>query len=364
MNPRWQVAPTFWPRRLARSAVRFVLVSVLLPSCAPRQIIVERAPQAYYQTAFPLLDASRQLERIHESVKRVHFTAEYQTFVFTKEAGVTSADNLLSPAVLALAVDTLIEVQSKSGTASILARARRGMALLTNQHVVHYPAVRIQYFDERPARVRSRSTPRHVASVAIRTQDRGTLPDHPNLGRFEVLVRDSVNDLALLEVRFREDSDTAAFDAMPVAPGDPERLSWGSFVYVIGYPRGYPMVTFGIISDPNRDRTGSFLTNGLWNEGISGGAILAVRGDTGRLEWVGIARAGAGAAEIRLQPLAGETADELDLPLVYEGPLFVESVLRIQYGITFSVPMTLIRSFVSDNGRLLAARGYDPRGWY
>ena len=32
--------------------------------------------------------------------------------------------------------------------------------------------------------------------------------------------------------------------------GDASRLTWGSFVYVLGYPQGYPMVTRGIVSLP------------------------------------------------------------------------------------------------------------------
>jgi hypothetical protein len=362
MNLRTRVGGTSSPLRLARTSAGLGILGLLLPSCTPRPIIVERPPQAYYQTGFPIHDTSRELERTIRSLKRIQYTAVYRTYAFTREAGVTDADDLTAPATLARAADTLTETESKGGTAAILFSGARGVALLTNHHVVHYPAVRIQYFDEATPGRRGRAPPRRVASVAIRMQERGALADHLPLGTFDVLARDTASDLALVDLRL-ERTDSVRFSPMPSLPGDPSRLSWGSFLYVLGYPRGYSMVTVAIVSDPNRDRHDSFLTNGLWNEGISGGVILAIRGDNGNLEWVGIARAGVGAPEVRVQPRPEERVDELDLPVLYPGPLFVESVLRIQYGITFSVPMTRIRDFISENRSLLVYRGYDLRGF-
>ena len=355
MNPRTRFS------RFSRAG--YAILGLILPSCAPRHVILDRPPQAYYQTGFPFEDTSGELERIQRSVKRIHFTAEYRTYVFAEDAGVTEVDALLTDAVLAKAVDTLTERDSKGGTAAILFRGPQRVALLTNHHVVHEPAVKVQYFQEGPGERRRTGTPRRVASVAIRTAQRGALADHPVLGPFAVLARDSLNDLAVVEVQLRERADSGMFRPFSAASGDPQRLSWGSFVYVLGYPRGYAMVTFAIVSDPNRDGRGSFLTNGLWNEGISGGVILAVRGDTGRLEWVGIARAGAGKAETQLRPRTEVMGEELDLPILYQGPLFLESILRIQYGITFSVPMTAIRNFITRHRSLLVGRGYNVRAY-
>jgi S1-C subfamily serine protease len=362
MHPRRRSHISALPRRV-RYAVRFAVFSLLLPSCAQRQIILDRPPQAYYQTGFPLHDTSDELERVHRSVKRIHFTAEYRTYVFTEASAVTEADDLASAAVLARAVDTLTERDSKGGTATILFHGHQRVALLTNNHVVHEPAVKVEYFDRGPTQRGRRDAPRRVASIALLTAQRGDLADHSGLSRFEVLARDSAEDLALIEVRLRERADSGMFRAIAAPPGDPHQLRWGSFVYVLGYPRGYPMVTFAIVSDPSRDRRGSFLTNGLWNEGISGGVILAVRGDSGGLEWVGLARAGAGKPELQMMPRSDITSEELDLPVLYQGPLFLESILRIQYGITFSVPMTAIREFLSRNRGMLQSRGYSVRAY-
>jgi hypothetical protein len=117
------------------------------------------------------------------------------------------------------------------------------------------------------------------------------------------------------------------------------------------------MVTRSIVSNPNWDGRGGFISDGLWNEGISGGLILAIRGGTGDLEAVGLARAGAAMTELRLQP------DTLSTPSGgetrrYEGMLYIESVLRIQYGITLPVSMTVVMGFLDRNRAALRSRGY------
>jgi Trypsin-like peptidase domain len=345
------------PARRVVAVIGGVASGALMLSCAPRQIIVERAPQAYYQTAFPLHDTSAELERIRRSVKRIHYSAEYRTYTFDAAAGVTDADDLSSPAILALASDTLDETESKAGTGAVLLRTHGRAALVTSQHVVHHPDMLVQYFDDAAPGRRPRR-PRRVASASFRQGVRGDLPDHPSVGPFEVVASDSMTDVALIEARLRSGSDSSRFMPIAAATGDPRRLSWGSFVYVLGFPRGYALLTFAIVSDPNRDRNGGFLTNGLWNEGMSGGVVLAVRGETGRLEWIGIARGGAGAPETRIVP-AVATIGEIELPRPYDGPLFVESILRLQYGITFSVPMNSIRDLVARNRAILSDRGYD-----
>jgi hypothetical protein len=90
--------------------------------------------------------------------------------------------------------------------------------------------------------------------------------------------------------------------------------------------------------------------DGLFNRGISGGLILAVRGDTGRLEWVGMASGASAQAEHMLMPEQREI-EEAGMLLPYEGRLYIERASRIDYGITFSVPMTAIQRFLAAQPR-------------
>lgn len=347
-------APAF-PARTAATLL-IVLATGALASCAPapRLVSTDGRSLAYYQTSFPIHDTSRDLEEAVRSVKQISYTAEYTTHLFTFEEGVTEAD--LRGDVSGRAARTFQEVQSKAGTATIIGRSMDRITLLTTHHVVYLPEVVVQFYEQEPGA--RRNTPLRVSSVSYRTSELGGLLQHPDLGPFEVLARDDVNDLAVLGMRLREWSDAAQYPPIRLRMGDARQLSWGSFVYVLGFPRGYPMVTRAIVSDPDRDGRGAFFTDGLWNEGISGGMILAVRGETGALEPVGLARAGAADRELRLLPdTTGLPVDE-DIVRPYEGPLFLESFLRIQYGITLSVPMTVVNEFLSGSRGLVRSRGY------
>jgi hypothetical protein len=50
-----------------------------------------------------------------------------------------------------------------------------------------------------------------------------------------------------------------------------------------------------------------------------------------------------------------------DFFILYDGAIYAESALRIQYGIALTVPMTALRSFVSTYRTALGRRGYDVR---
>lgn len=332
-----------------RAGVGFLASSCLpwLTACAPpRVVLVERGPQAYYQTAFPVHDTSGELARVFLSVKQVMFSAEYRTYQFREAAGVTEAD-VRAGAFQGRADSTYSETVSKAGTATVVARSGNRLTLLTTAHLVHFPELRIEYWDDASANARAAAYGR-VASVSVKTSQQGILSPQGGTSLLSVVARDDGNDLALLAAAVVEVGDTTRFLPLDLPAGDARRLSWGSFVYVVGYPRSIPMVTRAIVSSPERDGRGGFVTDGLWNEGISGGLILGVRGDTGALEVVGLARAAVGEREVRLQPDTTGIADDLEVRR-YDGPLYLQRVLRIRYGITLPVPMTVVGDFLRRN---------------
>lgn len=340
------------------SALGVLLAGLALQQgcAATRPPPAEQIPQAYYQTAWPARDHSGELTRAFDSVKRVTYTAEYETWLFAEDAAITDSD-IATDRFRARADTSFSASRSKSGTATIIARSGNRLTLLTTNHVVHFPERQIEYWGGEADRAGGAATPRRVASVSLRTSERGLLIPHPGMRPFEVLARDERNDLAILGLELVETMDTSRFAPLDLATGDARRLAWGSFVYVLGFPSGYPMVTRAIVSNPNWDGRGAFVTDGLWNEGISGGLILAVRGGTESLEPVGLARAGAAAREFRLQPDTLRVTAEAGSQ-GYTGPVFAESVLRIQYGITLPVSMTRATEFLDRHRAELRSRGY------
>jgi hypothetical protein len=313
--------------------------------CTSRYVSTDHGPQAYYRTGFPQHDTSRELERLMRSVKRLHVTGHYETFMFDADARVTR-EQLRLPATYAQARATHTFTRSKSGTATAIERAGDHLQLITNAHTTRWPDTVVSYFATAPGQARR---DRIVESVAILRRQSNVIVDVPGTSEFVVVARDTLVDVALISAHERPPAGRGAVPLARIRQGDPARLVWGSFVYVLGYPRGYPMVTRAVVSDPRRDRDDGFLLDGLFNRGISGGLVLAVRGDTDELEWVGLATSAAAQSELVLVP-ENRIIEEDGILMPYRGNLYVEQVTRIDYGITFSVPMTAVARFLRASG--------------
>lgn len=322
------------------------------------------ARQAHYQTAFPQVDTSGDLERVFDSVRRILAEVSYVTYVFPLESAPTAAD-LEDPGFRVAAADTLVSQQDRAATAVVVARRGRRVTLLTVNHAVQFPDTIVDFYrleppgaDALPPAVPPEGPDlRRVERISVKTGEVFRIFGLPDLRSFQILARSPFDDLALLGVEYPAGVDPLENPVIPIAAGDSGRLSWGSFVYVMGYPQGYPMVTRGIVSAPGDPVLGSFLVDGLWNRGMSGGAILALRGDGRGMEWVGMARAAAASPETRLRP-EDDVLEREDLGRYYDGPLYLDQVSRIQYGITLSVPMSAIREFLDRERETLVAQGY------
>lgn len=347
--------------RLSGLAIGVLAILLPLISCTR---YVEVAPgadgRAYYQTASPLHDTSERLERVLRSVRRIQSRVAYTTYVFSEDSAPLRSE-LASPGILGGAVDTVASSQERAATAVLVSRTGRNLSLVTVAHALTFPDTVVELF----GRGRPSDPPdaevggaRRVERISIKTRQTSWILDLPELDTFEVLARDESADVALIGVAYPEDEDLQDLEIYEGVVGEPDRLALGSFVYVLGYPRGYPMVTRGIVSTPTHPAMRSFLVDGLWNRGMSGGPILAVRGDGETLEWVGIARAAAGSVETRLVP-EEDALEEYGEVRPYDGPIFLEEHRQIDYGIMHSVTMTDIRRLVDEHREDLAERGYE-----
>lgn len=326
---------------------RWLLICCAMPlaaGCTRQYTVSDTGPQAYYQTGFPIRDTSMELERIARSVRRIGITGSYTTYRFAREDSVTDA-SVRDPATLARARERYAFDHSKAGTATIIATNPLGMTLLTNDHVTRTPDTLIVHFGDRPDGRQAAARRGHVESISIRHRQHNVVLGLPEALPFTIVARDSANDLALIRVSLADADERPGIHVLRATMGDAARLSWGSFVYVLGYPKGYRMVTRGIVSDPGYKDDDAFLLDGLFNRGISGGLILAVRGDTGALEWVGVASTAAAQTEYKLVPENREVQEE-GLLVPYEGRFYLEQSARIEYGITFPVSSTAIRRFL------------------
>jgi hypothetical protein len=313
--------------------------------------------QSYYLTAFPERDIPGQIEEAFRAVKRIEVTGVYEHFRFSPEAAPQEGDRL-GPDVLARAVETFSSSVTRQASAVQVARSNRRITLLTNQHVLNLPDTLVEYVQVAGRTASTPSVPRPIDQISVKRRQANLVADVAGIHPFEILAQNDQSDLALLGASYPGGTDAELLSVLQTRIGDAARLSWGSVVYVLGHPAGYPIVTRGIVSDPGQRATGSFLIDGLWNEGISGAPILAVRGEDGSLEWVGVARAAAGRVEHRLVPDPEAIEDMVDDRLEYEGRIYIEETQRILYGISLSVSMTTIREFVDRNRDELERLGW------
>lgn len=334
------------------------LAGWVLPGCT-RYVEVDRGPQAYYQTGFPVYDTSDRLRTIMESVKPIRMNATYRTYEFTEEDAPDEGE-ALNDDRLGRASDTLEVDLSRRAAAVVVGASREKVVLMTANHAVHFPDTVVEHFASERTASGGRQDVRRIRSVSVLTRSTRWVTGLADLEFFEVLASDERRDLAFVGLEYPQDEQPGDLPILSVPEGEPDRLVWGSFVYVMGFPSGYPMVTRGIVSNPEEqyDAARSFLIDGVWNEGMSGGPVLAVRGEGNALEWVGMARAAAVTVEHQLAPAEG-AEDEYEPWVPYEGPLYLEEARRILYGITLSISMDTIRRFVDEHRHEVEERGYE-----
>ncbi|MFU8858945.1 MAG: S1 family peptidase [Cyclonatronaceae bacterium] len=339
--------------------VLIVLTAVFTTACRTRYVVTDRGVQAYYQTSFPIQDTSKDIARVFESVKRINVVGYYNTFIFSEERKLTERDIHL-PGTYANADAQFSYTQSKAGTATIIARTDDNLMLITNDHVVSFPDTLVFYYDqeELPAGSRRRGTEKYIERISVRMSQINMIFDMPRFGPFEIIARDINNDIALISVTIPDEESMQRIKILEAAVGDPEKLNWGSFVYVFGYPKGYKMVSRAIVSDPRRDRHHGFLIDGQFNEGISGGLILAIRAETGEMEWVGLARAASASSKVVLVPVE-KNVEDYAFYQPYTGTAFLDVITQIEYGITIPVSMKTIQDFFKREDRRLRDDGHN-----
>jgi hypothetical protein len=296
-----------------------------------------------YDSEFPYKNCSEELEAITETVKLLNCTAFYESYQFEMDSHITPSS--IDDDTKDKAIGTVFFENSKSGTATIIYHEADKVALLSCAHVIDFPDTLLSYFPDQPG---------FVQSIAVKRRQMNTVVELPGREEAVPLIMDKKLDVVVLGKKL---------DRIPERPlpvfrypfGHARTLEWGTFVYVVGYPKGYRMITRGIVSSPNRDRQASFMVDALFNRGFSGGIILAVRDGVPNFELVGMAKAVAAETETSLAPEAGTV---LDPTIPYKGPAFVQANRVINYGITYAISTEALLEFFEKHQSELGDHGY------
>lgn len=331
--------------RVQRRFLFLALMGVpLLAGCtSPGRISPDRPAaeesRGSYTSAFPTRSVSGQLERIQNSVRRLSSTASYTTYYFDGQnltlEQLQEAGNLESLATRRASVE-----RNKAGTAVAVLQGRRSTGLVTAQHVLFYPDTLVAYRkgEDIPPKT-------YVESIGIKKSHRNFLVTTSGLLPLDIIAEDVRNDVAA--IRVERTGERINPPPLRIRVGRARDLELGSFLYILGYPLGTPMVTRGIVSAPDYNQRGSFLTDALFNHGISGGLIIASRDHFRSFEWVGMAVTASASTQQYLIPDPNNEPYESMVP--YTDTAYVSEQRVINYGITDATPIEDIMQFLLRN---------------
>ncbi len=305
-----------------------------------------------YDSEFPYRNCSNELYRVSQSIRKLSAIAYYKSYIFENDSRVTVQD-VKNKNYRNRASKEIFFNNSVIGSATVISYVGSHVALLTCAHIIDFEDTLYSfYLDE------NHTPTSYLQSVAFKERQSNFIADFPEKGDLEVLGMDRGMDIAILGKRFTGNTrfPISVFD-FPL--GKSKDLEWGSFVYLIGYPKGYLMVTKGIVSQPNRDENASFLVDALFNKGFSGGVVLAIRDGVPNFEMVGMAGSVSADFEYTLVPPEDLYRFGYDPRIPYTGDIFLKQTRTINYGITFIVSAESIKSFIKSHLQDFLYRGYD-----
>ena len=259
----------------------FLFILILTAAgCSSKQIVtLNNPPDGEYDTNFPSRESSAHIEKIGESVKLVNCLVFYKQYHFTWDDRITEK-NLSDKDILKKSWKTENHNKTSSGTATIIGRRNNKLLLLTNAHIVHFPDTLFSYFSNDSGKVT-----RYIESVHIK-QSQTNYAALVGVGNLEIVLNDNKRDVALLGCEITRPFPEK-FSVFDYKIGDSNELRWGDFVYVLGFPMHYKMLTTGVVSK-TEDESDYFMLDVNVNRGASGGIVLAIRDGIPNFELVGI----------------------------------------------------------------------------
>ena len=335
------------------STIVVLVLTFVLSSCHQYtyETIFPTLSDGKYDTEFPYKTCSKQIGEIAKSVKKLHCIAEYKTYFLPFEEAITK-DLITKSLLRKKASSKQFDSESVIGTATIIFYDQEKIALMTSAHVINHPDTVIGYYEGV-----EKEGQKIIHTISIKTRQLNYIRDIPVSKNLKILAKDDNLDIAILGQDVDADKRKEV-NVFSYPMGDSDELEWGSFVYIMGYPSGYQMITRGIVSTPGGKHKKNFLIDALFNKGISGGIVLAIKDGVPNFELVGMAKSVAANYENILIPEEDSHLKQYNPNSPYTGNIFVKVKKEINYGITYSVSSNSIRKFLDDHKIELAEEGY------
>ncbi len=334
-----------------------LIFTLVISGCAEKtyQMVYPTLSDGKYDSEFPYKNCSGQLEEISKSVKKINSLVFYKTYYLSVESKIQKK-NLTPETLENNTIGTDATNESVSGTATVIFYDKQRIALLTCAHIVDFPDTIISYFEN------NYQTDKYIQSISIKLKQQNFVQGIPKGKNLEILAIDIKNDLAILGKAVDQTSEQVPVFSYPV--GKSKELEWGNFVYIIGYPLGFQMITRGIVSNPDKIKSGSFLIDAVFNKGFSGGIVLAIKDGVPNFELVGIAKSASANYENYLKPSKDSHEFLYNPNIPYKGETFVHLKKNINYGVTYSISTETVYIFYKKIKKSLLDKGYNLDGFF
>ncbi len=310
-----------------------------------------------YDSEFPDVPTSEKLQEIMETVKLMSTLAFYEGYEFDPESFILE-EQLNDDLIQKKALQKFHFNQPATGTATVVYRSGRKVALLTCAHIIDFPDTAITFF-----RNAEGDLTKYIRTISFKIRQNINVIDFHLGGDFKILASDRYNDIALIG----KDMTVSTPYIIPVfnfGLGNSDELTWGNFVYIIGYPRGEKMITSALVSQPTRDKKSTFVLDAVFNRGFSGGIVLALRDGVPNFEFVGMTKSVPAETKYYLAPDKSYKLLESSLQEVYKGDPRIESYENIYYGITYAVTVNKIMEFINKNSVVLEQEGFKTENFF
>jgi len=330
---------------LKRSIVGAYLL--ILFSCSEPPVIVNTSAvlDNKYDSEFPQQSVSKELTYVSKTVKKLDCLVFYMKYYFPPGNNL-SRGKITDSVVKFASISNEVTNESVTGTSTVIYQDTEQLGLLTCAHVIDFPDSLFSYYPEEIGGLKIAAIKiKHQVFIAGLSQGEDV----------SIIIEDQKKDIAILKKVLT--STEKSFPVLNFPIGNTKDLDWGSVVYVVGYPLGNLMVTNAIVSNPEKADNGMFLTNALYNRGISGSPVLAIKDGNSNFEFVGIASSASAKTIQYLRPEKEESIDT-NPDGSYSGKLFPDERKDINYGITFSVSIEEITGLIKDNRSLLEKEGF------
>lgn len=338
---------------ITETIILFIVFSLIQTGCSSitYETIFPTLGDGKYDSEFPYKSTSIELGEISETVYRVNTTAFYRVYIFNQNDNITKSD-FDSESIKLLAVKEFIVDNSASGTAFTVYSHSGKIALITCAHTISFPDTLVTYkLDD------SGNQTKFVESYAIKEKQVIYIPGFPDDGQVDLILQDIHMDIALIGKKYESIKSTLLpFFHYPF--GKAKEVEWGTFVYLVGYPINFKIITKAIVSSPRRDASGSFLVDAVVNPGFSGGLVLAIRDGVPNFELIGMVQWVPEEEENLLYPENLKTKLSYNPVIPYQGNLYVRKHSSIRYGIAKIIPVENILTFLIQNKEYLNEKGF------